>query len=508
MGRMDASHNLRRQQLGHAGDAIFDVAIIGGGVNGACLYHRLCAAGYRVLLVDRSDFAASSSQTSGMMIWGGLLYLSSLDFSSVYFFSKTRDLMLQTLADRISLSQIRYIPSARHGRNRHFVHAGLFLYWLLGQCRRSRPVFQSDFAELPLVRAEHDHGSLLYEEGLLNISDCRFALDWIAPHQSPEHVPLNYCAVVGSAYNTGDRLWYLRLHDVLGNHQTEARSRWVVNCAGVWVDTVNRMAGIETPYKHVLSKGVYVGVTRPPEHTAILAFETGYEGDVVTYVPWGPISMLGPTETRCENVDEGYRTRPEDLRFLLEQAERHLSRPPAGTDIISMRSGLRALAVPKSFNRDGYTLGLSRRHYVVADRGRPWLSLYGGKITGCVQVAEAIAARIDEAIPAAARPAPIPAPAPTGIEFATFPGLAERWPSVQWCMEHEFCYTLEDYLRRRTNIAQWVAREGLGQRDEHLPAIERVALTLHHGDTAAARSSVDQYREQVHARFDSVVSRI
>jgi dTDP-4-amino-4,6-dideoxygalactose transaminase len=48
-------------------------------------------------------------------------------------------------------------------------------------------------------------------------------------------------------------------------------------------------------------------------------------------------------------------------------------------------------------------------------------------------------------------------------------------PSATWCRDHESCHTLADYLRRRTNIAQWLPRGGLGAHDEHLPATRAVA---------------------------------
>ena len=58
-----------------AANTLFDVIILGGGINGACLYDRLASRGHTVCLLDEHDFAAGTSQASGMMIWGGLLYL-------------------------------------------------------------------------------------------------------------------------------------------------------------------------------------------------------------------------------------------------------------------------------------------------------------------------------------------------------------------------------------------------------------------------------------------------
>jgi len=54
-----------------AGEDVFDVLIIGGGITGASLYGELCRHGWRTLLLDKGDFASGTSQSSGMMVWGG-----------------------------------------------------------------------------------------------------------------------------------------------------------------------------------------------------------------------------------------------------------------------------------------------------------------------------------------------------------------------------------------------------------------------------------------------------
>ena len=66
-------HRTRENLWDEARETVFDVAVVGGGINGASLYHELCSRGYRVLLVDKGDFACGTSQSSAMMVWGGLL---------------------------------------------------------------------------------------------------------------------------------------------------------------------------------------------------------------------------------------------------------------------------------------------------------------------------------------------------------------------------------------------------------------------------------------------------
>lgn len=129
------------------------------------------------------------------------------------------------------------------------------------------------------------------------------------------------------------------------------------------------------------------------------------------------------------------------------------------------------------------------------------------KMTGCVETARKLSAEISRWVPR--RNAPVTACTDeVQMELMSFPGLNEKVPSVKWCMDNELCVTLQDYLRRRTNISQWVAREGLGQNDEHLAAVERIALTLNRNDQTKARASLEQYREQVATRFDSVIAHV
>lgn len=500
--------NQRQQTWDGIRYTTFDAVVIGGGVNGACLYHRLCSLGYSVLLVDQGDFATGTSQASGMMIWGGLLYLRNLDFASVYRFCRARDAMIRDFTDRVGPLPIRFIPMPNVGRSRYFVQSCLQFYWLLGQCQRKFPRFERHFVETGLIRDGAARGALFYEEGSLHNSDSRFVIDWITPYQSSRQVPLNYCSVAAGGYDASEKLWRLELRDTLNGREAETRARWVVNSAGAWVDDVNDRFGIDSPFRHILSKGVYVGFKRPVDHKSTLVFETGYEGDVITLAPWGPVSLLGPTECRVTSTEGAFTPQTEDVRLLLAQAERHLVKLPDSTDIVCLRAGVRALAVPKDFQRDCYTLDISRGHRIVVDHARPYISLYGGKITGCIEVAKDIARQIVRAMPVAESRSITSVTRKPPIEYTSFPSLAQPQPSVKWCMEHEFCYSLDDYLRRRTNISQWIAREGLGHNDEHLPAIRKIAIALAHGNAQNAARDVEHYREKVKKRFDSIVDRL
>jgi glycerol-3-phosphate dehydrogenase len=88
-----------------------------------------------------------------------------------------------------------------------------------------------------------------------------------------------------------------------------------------------------------------------------------------------------------------------------------------------------------------------------------------------------------------------------------FPGLVGLVPSAPWCRDHEFCGTLDDYLRRRTNIAQWIPRGGLGTDSENIEAVRRIARVFH-PDRAAADMAVADYQESVRNRHDGILSAV
>jgi glycerol-3-phosphate dehydrogenase len=132
---------------------------------------------------------------------------------------------------------------------------------------------------------------------------------------------------------------------------------------------------------------------------------------------------------------------------LLDLLNGHLAQPVSVDQIVSLRCGVRPLAADHSYT-GGNTLQISRRHRIHCDSDRPWISVYGGKISNCVPLAEKLASQLCEQ----QDKAPPPIATASEIETANFPGLDEPAPSPEWCARNEMACTLEDYLRRRTNI--------------------------------------------------------
>lgn len=248
-------------------------------------------------------------------------------------------------------------------------------------------------------------------------------------------------------------------------------------------------------HKHVLSKGVFIGLRRDPSHETPLIVEKD-DQDCYALIPWGPVALWGPTETLTPNPEEGFAVTSDDIRLLAEEYNKHFSRPFSPEDVVSLRFGVRGLAVPRS-GHQGRPQSLSRKYVVHRDRDLPWITIHGGKLTSCVSIANSAVNVIDQSLKPSLHPLQPGKAAMAEPDFESFPGLAEKVPSAASCT-NESCWFLQDYLRRRTNISQWVPRGGLGHFDENAAHLARLAKAFAFGDAAS-------YQRDIEMKYDRVL---
>jgi glycerol-3-phosphate dehydrogenase len=195
----------------------------------------------------------------------------------------------------------------------------------------------------------------------------------------------------------------------------------------------------------------------------------------------------------------------DDIDFLLEHYARRYRQPMTRQDIVSVRCGIRPLVVRHDERYDSvYPLNLSRRQEIVRDEHRPWISCYGGKMTDCMAMAKKVERMIARSVRATG-PGSAADSGEVRVESVVFPGLPQPVPSPKWCVEHTMCCTLDDYLRRRTNIAQWVDRAGLGKQNCHAGAVRQIALELANGDRTLAEEWFTTYTRKVEEELDSLL---
>lgn len=502
------THRRQQREAGwaHIESTLFDVVVIGGGINGACVFEHSGRSGRSALLLDGGDFSSGTSQSSAMMIWGGLLYLRHLDFRAVRRLCAAREQWLREQHDAVRLRQFRYLPAPLSSSRKLLLHAAIHLYWLLGDGRRSRPQRERSWPGQETLRSARFTDSFLYEDAMIEPSDARSVLGRVLGNLGPNRTALNYAEVADGGFDRVRKRWRFRVHDRVLNRCAEVQARCVVNAAGVWTDSVNQRFKITTPYKHLLSKGVSIAVRRDPRLTEPLVFDTRTGQDAMVLIPWGPVSLWGSTECPSTSIEEGFRATADDTRLLLDEYNRNMATPIEPSDIVSVRTGLRPLAVRRNALPPPNLLAVSRRPRIVLDSQTPWISVFGGKFTDAPILAREVEVSMTRAMGRAKSMLARSkwsglTPAPT----ARFPGLEEPVPDAAWSAEHEMCWTLEDFLRRRSNVAQWVPRGGFGVREEHTEHIRALARVICEGDAARADDEVHRYRRQTRENLDSVL---
>src|ERR1700704_4664812 len=116
---------------GPAPMADFDLAIVGGGINGAGIARDAAGRGLRVLLVEQDDLASGTSSASTKLIHGGLRYLEQGWFRLVREALSEREVMLRMAPHLIR--PMRFVLPAEPGlRPAWMLRLGLFVYDHLG----------------------------------------------------------------------------------------------------------------------------------------------------------------------------------------------------------------------------------------------------------------------------------------------------------------------------------------------------------------------------------------
>jgi glycerol-3-phosphate dehydrogenase len=478
---------------------MFDVAIVGGGVQGMCLFDRLVSEGRRVLLCDQGDFGGGTTQASAMLLWGGLLYLKNGDLLEVARLSASRDSWLARFPELAEPHFLSYVYGPSPHRNPRLMAAILWLYWALSRGSRTRPRRDCSFAEQEFLSPGSAAGRLRFEEGRLRLSDTQLLMGWLASSETA--CALNYCACTGGGFDPQSRRWSLELHDQSTGRAIDVSARCVVNAAGVWADQLNGTFGIQTPWQHLLARGVSLCVPRPATHRDTIVFDDAYADEGFSLVPWGPVALWGSNEVLIESPENCHRADRADIVHLLARLNHHTRLEVSADDVVNLRVGVRGLIVPRGMAAADPTR-LSRRWRVHPDPDRQWITLYGGKITSCFAIAARAATVVEQRLGRSdRRTRPDRACSQEQVRTFEFPGVPGPIPTAGWCREWQQCRTLEDYLRRRTNIAQWVPRGGLGRTGEHRDRLIKIAGELC-DDPAAAADEVARYESNIERDHD------
>lgn len=388
------SLNLRDTNVRKLRERVFDVCIVGGGINGAVSAAALAARGVSVALIDKGDFGGSTSSQSSNLAWGGIKYLESREFSLVWKLCKSRNHLMESYPSTVK--EIRFLTTVQRGFRfpPFLVYLGTVLYWFIGRFRTRAPHYvtrRSVSRREAVIQTDQASAAIEYSDCYLHDNDARFVFNFVRSAMNYGAIAANY--VNSKAAVRDADAWSIDSIDEMTGERFTIRSKILINACGPEVDHYNRFCGQRTEHRHAFSKGIHLIVDRVTESRRILAFFAS-DGRLFFVIPMGPKTCIGTTDTRVDNPDVAVSD--EDRAFVLGNANEMLAldTPLTSDDIIAERCGVRPLAV-RGHDETTDWVSLSRKHAIETDAGNRHLSIFGGKLTDCLNVGNEVSELVE-----------------------------------------------------------------------------------------------------------------
>lgn len=362
---------------------VYDILIIGGGINGAAIARDAAGRGLSVLLCEKDDLANHTSSASTKLIHGGFRYLEYYEFRLVRESLMEREVLLRA-APHIIWPLRLILPYDKGMRPAWLLRLGLFLYDHLGGRKLLPGTKTINLHKGPHKKALQSRLKKGYE-----FSDC-----WV---QDARLVVLNAMDARerGADIRTRAEIRSLKTSngkykaEILENGKTTTvTAKAVVNAAGPWVEEVlyklkrgQNTAGLRlVKGSHIVTKRLYEG-----DHCYI--FQNA-DDRVIFAIPYEQnYTLIGTTDVPHETGAGPVKITDEEVSYLCNAASEYFTKPITKDDVVWTYSGVRPLYDDQSDNASAVT-----RDYVFKTEefaeGAPFLSIYGGKITTSRKLAE------------------------------------------------------------------------------------------------------------------------
>lgn len=404
----------------------YDVAIIGGGINGAGIARDAAGRAAKVLLLEAGDLASGTSSKSTKLIHGGLRYLEHYEFGLVHEALAEREALL-AIAPHVIWPLRFVLPHAKGLRPAWLLRLGLFLYDHIGG-RRRLPA--TDTVRL----ARHPAGAPLrpgyrigfeYSDGW--VDDARLVV--LNAMDAREHGATVLTRTPAMSARREGEGW------VIETPTGEFRAAALVNAAGPAVLEVERLIGDAPDYKMRLVRGSHIVVRKLFDHPYAYFFQLP-DGRIFFAIPYErDFTLIGTTDADHDGPLSDIRASAAEIAYLCDGASRYFAKAITPADVVWSYAGVRPLiddgsGRPEAATR-GYRLDLSEE-----GEGAPLLSVYGGKITTYRHLGEEAVDRLASRLPALSGPAwtkdkPLPGgDFPIDGAAALAARIAARFPAV------------------------------------------------------------------------------
>lgn len=384
--------------------AIFDLAVIGGGINGVGIAREAAGRGLSVLLLEKNDLASATSSASTKLIHGGLRYLEHYAFRLVRESLIERE-RLWAIAPHL-VRPLRFVlPHMPGMRPAWMLRLGLFLYDHLGGREKlpatARLDLSVDPAGAPLregIRSGFEYSDLWVDDARLVVLNARDAAARGATILTRTEVTRAHQLQEGDAPG-----WSLATRNGGTGASREFRARLLVNATGPWAGLVTSgVLGLDNPARIRMVQGSHIVVPRLFAHDRAYIFQNA-DNRIIFAIPYETdFTLIGTTDRDFHGDPASVAISEAEAGYLCRAASEYFRHPIDPRAIVWSYSGVRPL----------YDDGASRaqeatRDYVLHLEARAGeavsLSVYGGKLTTYRRLAEHAFEKLEPFLPPAAR---------------------------------------------------------------------------------------------------------
>lgn len=442
---------------------IYDLAIIGGGINGCGIARDAAGRGLSVFLCEQGDLAEGTSSSSTKLIHGGLRYLEYYEFRLVREALTEREVLLNAAPHIIW--PLRFIlPHHKGLRPAWLIRLGLFLYDHLGGRKLLPPT-----STVNLVKDEA--GSVLkgnFTTGF-EYSDCWVIDSRLVVLNAMDAA--NYGATISTrtkcvgAVRT-DGYWQVTTTDSVTGAEKVIRAKALVNASGPWMDsTIATLEHTSSGEQVRMVKGSHIIVPKLFNHPRAYIFQN-QDGRIIFAIPYEQeFTLIGTTDVDFHGDPGTVAISEGEIDYLCRAASEYFTTPIVPENVVSTYSGIRPLfddgkSEAKAATRD-YVLKLEEQ-----DEKAPLLSIYGGKITTYRKLAESVLEKLQPYLPEMTSPWTDSPPLPGGDFSATdFSGEVKRLCSLKsFLAEQHATRLVRTYgTKARTMTENLLTKEDMGQ---------------------------------------------
>ena len=367
---------------------IFDIFIIGGGINGAGIARDASGRGLKVYLAEKGKVGSATSSWSSKLIHGGLRYLENYEFKLVAESLREREVITQ-IAPTITKPLPFVIPHTKKLRSKLLIRLGLFLYDNLGGKTKipksSKVIFAKQYQNI--LQSNFTEGFRYYD---VQVDDKKLVEMNIDDAKKMGAIIAEDTKVINA--NRIDNYWEITL-----NNNEKIKSKILINAAGPWInETVNNVLKINAKKSIRLVRGSHI-ITKKLYEDEVAFTLQNEDNRVVFVIPYkGEYSLIGTTEVDVDTPDNPSISNEEKI-YLINTINDHFIKQISQEDIVETYSGIRPLIEDfkeaTKVTRD-YIFDLNED-----DSKAPLLNIYGGKLTTYRKLAENVLLALNKYIP-------------------------------------------------------------------------------------------------------------